>query len=162
MALLAALVTEGPLTATQAAALVDATPSNCSVAPAQARRARLRPGDPGSHRPAAALQMVSEGLSWGDDPTESPEAADALAADALAADALAADALADVLVEREVQRLRAARASRDREPPAWREATGLTHTQLWLTAAEAAEVRAALSVLSCEDHLADKLCRRCF
>ena len=49
------------------------------------------------------------------------------------------EALTDMLVERELQRLRAARASREREPVAWREATGLIHSQLWLTAEEARE-----------------------
>jgi DNA-binding transcriptional ArsR family regulator len=137
MALLAALVTEGPLTASQAAVLVDASPSNCSWhlrKLAEHGFVRETRGATGRQRP---WQAVSEGLSWGDDPAESPDAASALAA----------DALTDVLVEREVQRLRAARASRDREPTAWREATGLNHTQVWLTAEEAAEVRSALRTL---------------
>jgi DNA-binding transcriptional ArsR family regulator len=137
MALLGALVTEGPLTASQAAALVDASPSNCSWhlrKLAEHGFVRETRGTTGRQRP---WQAVSEGLSWGDDPAEGADAASALAA----------DALTDVLVEREVQRLRAARASRDREPTDWREATGMTHTQLWLTAEEAAEVRSALSRL---------------
>ena len=53
---------------------------------------------------------------------------------------LAADALTDMLVEREVQRLRAAQAARDAEPAAWREATGLAHAQAWLSAEEADEL----------------------
>jgi DNA-binding transcriptional ArsR family regulator len=137
VALLAALVTEGPMTASQAAARVDGTPSNCSwhlrklAEHGFVREAR---GGTGRNRP---WQVVSEGLSWGED----GDAAQDPAVD------LAADALTDVLVERELQRLRAARASRDREPAEWREATGLTHTQLWLTAEEARQLRASLSAL---------------
>ncbi len=138
VALLGTLVTEGPMTASQAAARVDDTPSNCSwhlrklAEHGFVREAR---SGTGRNRP---WQAVSEGLSWGDD-------TDAEQADRAAE--LAADALTDVLVERELQRLRAARASRDREPTEWREATGLMHTQLWLTAEEAARLRASLSAL---------------
>jgi DNA-binding transcriptional ArsR family regulator len=139
VSLLAALVTEGPMTASQAAARVDDSPSNCSwhlrklAEHGFVREAR---GGTGRNRP---WQAVSEGLSWGDD-VETASAADPAAE-------LAADALTDVLVERELQRLRAARASRDREPAEWRESTGLSHTQLWLTADEASEVRASLGAL---------------
>jgi DNA-binding transcriptional ArsR family regulator len=139
VALLGALVTEGPMTASQAAARLDESPANCSwhlrklAAHGFVREAR---GAAGRNRP---WQAVSEGLSWGDDPvSESGEDTGV---------ELAADALSDVLVERELQKLRAARASRDREPAEWREATGLSHTQLWLTAEEALQVRTALSAL---------------
>jgi DNA-binding transcriptional ArsR family regulator len=138
VALLSALVTEGPMTASQAAARVEDTPSNCSwhlrklAEHGFVREAR---SGTGRNRP---WQAVGEGLSWAED--IDPEQPDH-------ATELAADALTDVLVERELQRLRAARASRDREPAEWREATGLAHTQLWLTAEEAARLRASLSAL---------------
>ena len=138
MALLEALVTEGPLTASEAAALLEASPSNCSwhlrklAEHGFVREAR---GATGRQRP---WQAVSEGLEWGrDDPDARPDESTELAA----------EALTDMLVERELQRLRAARASRDREPVAWREATGLIHSQLWLTAEEAREVRERLQEL---------------
>ncbi len=137
VSLLAALVTEGPMTASQAAARVDDSPSNCSwhlrklAEHGFVREAR---GGTGRNRP---WQAVSEGLSWGDDAE----------GEADPATELAADALTDVLVERELQRLRAARASRDREPAEWRESSGVSHTQLWLTADEASEVRASLGAL---------------
>ena len=86
-------------------------------------------GGTGRNRP---WQAVSEGLEWGEATEEAEDAA---------GDRLAAEALTDMLVEREVQRLRAARASRDSEPPAWREATGLMQSQLWLTAEEAQQLR---------------------
>jgi DNA-binding transcriptional ArsR family regulator len=135
MALLGALVTEGPLTASQAAALVEASPSNCSwhlrklAEHGFVREAR---GGTGRNRP---WQAVSEGLEWGDDASEDQSTL------------LAAEALTDILVERELQRFRAARASRGKEPPAWREATGLVQSQLWLTASEAQEVKDSLTDL---------------
>ena len=134
LALLGTLVTEGPLTASQVASLVDETPSNCSwhlrklAAHGFVREAR---GGTGRNRP---WQAVSEGLEWGDGAQETPDPSTALAA----------GALSDMLVERELQRLRAARASRDREPREWRDATGLGHAQAWVTAEEAAELMAEL------------------
>jgi DNA-binding transcriptional ArsR family regulator len=139
IALLEALVTEGPMTATQVAALVEESPSNCSwhlrklAEHGFVREAR---GGTGRNRP---WQAVSEGLEWGDDGSgeqerETPDSG-----------RLAADALTDLLVERELQRLRAAQASRDREPAAWRESTGLVQSQLWLTAEEAQRVKEALT-----------------
>lgn len=139
MALLGVLVTEGPMTASQAAALLDESPSNCSwhlrklAEHGFVREAR---GGTGRNRP---WQAVSEGLEWGEDaPGE---------ATADPADQLAADALTDMLVEREMQRLRAARAARDSEPEAWREATGLVQSQVWMTAAEARQIRTELTDL---------------
>ncbi len=127
MALLGALVTEGPLTASQAAELVGESPSNCSW---HLRRLAEHGfvaeagGGTGRNRPWRA---VSEGLEWGEH-EEDP------------ATRLAADALTDVLLERELQRLRAARAGRDRESPEWQQATGVSQSALWLTAAEAADL----------------------
>jgi DNA-binding transcriptional ArsR family regulator len=122
-ALLDLLAAEGPRTATELAHRLDESPSNCSwhlrklaehgfVREARGRSGRQRP-----------WQAVSEGLAW------SPEAPHA---------DLAGDAVDDMRVEQELQRLRAARASRDQEPAAWREASGLVHRRLWLTAEEAA------------------------
>jgi DNA-binding transcriptional ArsR family regulator len=138
MALLEALVTEGPMTASEAAGLLEESPSNCSwhlrklAEHGFVREAR---GATGRQRP---WQAVSEGLEWGtDDPDGTPDPSTRLAA----------EGLTDMLVERELQRLRAARASRDREPAAWREATGLIHSQLWLTAEEARAVKERLHEL---------------
>ena len=127
MALLGALVTEGPLTASQAAELVGESPSNCSWhlrSLAEHGFVAEAGGGTGRNRPWRA---VSEGLEWAED-DEDP------------ATRLAAGALTDVLLERELQRLRAARAERDAEPPEWRDATGVVQSALWLTAAEAAEL----------------------
>ena len=131
LALLETLVTEGPMTATQAAQRVGSSPSNCSwhlrklAEHGFVREAR---GHAGRNRP---WQAVSQGLDWGEP--------DDTAADPT--DRIAAEALTDLLVEREVQRLRAAQASRDTEPAAWQEVTGLVSSMLWLTAEEAADLR---------------------
>jgi DNA-binding transcriptional ArsR family regulator len=131
IALLGALVTQGPLTATQAAALVGESPSNCSWhlrKLAEHGFVREATGGTGRSRPWRA---VSEGLEWGE-------------GDLDPAARMAADALSDVFIEREVQRLRASRAAQNQEPTAWREATGVVQSQMWLTADEAAEVRQLL------------------
>jgi DNA-binding transcriptional ArsR family regulator len=132
IALLGALVTEGPLTASQAAALVGESPSNCSWhlrKLAEHGFVREAKGGTGRNRPWRA---VSEGLEWGEEDDLDPAAR------------MAADALTDVFVEREVQRLRAARAAQDQEPTAWREAAGVVQSQMWLTADETAEIRRVL------------------
>jgi DNA-binding transcriptional ArsR family regulator len=137
LALLETLVTEGPMTATQAAQRVGSSPSNCSwhlrklAEHGFVREAR---GHAGRNRP---WQAVSQGLDWGEP--------DDTAADPT--DRIAAEALTDLLVEREVQRLRAAQASRDTEPAAWQEVTGLLSSMLWLTAEEAADLRRRLTDL---------------
>src|SRR3954447_2545058 len=135
IALLGALVTEGPMTASQAAALVDESPSNCSW---HLRRlaeygfVREAPGGTGRNR---FWRAVSEGLEWGEGDDEDPTTR------------LAADALTDMLLEREMQRFRAARAARAQEPQEWRDATGLSQSQLWLTATEAQQLNDELQEL---------------
>ena len=122
MNLLQALVVEGPMTASQLARLLEESPANCSWhlrKLAEHGFVREAPGGTGRNRPWRA---VSEGLVWGDD--DDPAAL------------AAGDALTDAMLEREVQRLRAARAARDQEPPEWREATGMNQSMMWLTAEE--------------------------
>jgi DNA-binding transcriptional ArsR family regulator len=134
LALLSALVTRGPMTATQAGALLEESPSNCSWhlrKLAEHGFVRETRGATGRNRP---WQAVGEGLEWDEstaDPTER----------------LAAEALTDMLVEREMQRFRAARAAREREPEAWREATGLLHASVWLTAQEARAAKAEIEAV---------------
>jgi DNA-binding transcriptional ArsR family regulator len=140
IALLEALVTQGPMTASSAAAHLGESPSNCSwhlrklAEHGFVREAR---GGNGRNRP---WQAVSEALEWDTDSEQDDSSEDQTGR-------LATDALTDMLVERELQRLRAARAARDGEPPAWREATGLVQSQLWLTSDEAAQLRGELTAL---------------
>ncbi|MEO5709167.1 MAG: helix-turn-helix domain-containing protein [Nocardioidaceae bacterium] len=135
LALLETVVTEGPLTASQAAGLLGESPSNCSWhlrKLAERGFVREAPGGTGRNRPWRA---VAQGLDWGEpeDGASDPDAG------------FAADALSDLLVEREVQRLRVARASRDAEPAGWPGVTGLVSSMAWLTAAEAANLREQLT-----------------
>jgi DNA-binding transcriptional ArsR family regulator len=138
MNLLSALVTEGPLTASQAAELVGESPSNCSW---HLRRlaehgfVEEAPSEDGRNRPWRA---VSQGLEWGED-ADSGQAGQPAQ--------VAADALTDVLLDREVQRLRAARTNQPNEPAEWRDGTGLMQSQVWLTADEARETKRQLEQL---------------
>ena len=126
LALLELLVLDGPKTATEAAAVIGGTPANASWhlrKLAEHGFAREVTGTPGRSRPWRA---VSEGLTWGD--TDDAETS------------TAGEGLADILLERELQRYRAARASQATEPPEWREAVTLNQSALWLTAEEAKEL----------------------
>ena len=108
LALLDLLASGGAHTATQAAGILGQTPSNCSwhLRKLAAHGFVREVGDvPGRHRP---WRVVSEGLPWGEPDDEGA----------------AHDAVADLLVDRELQRLRAARAAAASEPEEWRGATG--------------------------------------
>jgi DNA-binding transcriptional ArsR family regulator len=128
LALLELLSAEGPKTASQAAAVLGESPSNCSWhlrKLAQHGFVRETRGATGRERP---WQVVTEGLTWADD-------------------AAAVEGVDDVVLERDVQRLRAARAAGDREPEAWRAVTGVERRQIWLTADEAAGIRDEIDTL---------------
>ena len=131
LALLELLVTDGPKTASQAGALLGETPANCSWhlrKLAEHGFVREVTGVPGRSRPWRA---VTEGLTWEDD-TEDAEAS------------AAADALMDMLLERELQRLRAARAAAPSEPEEWRHTVGVNQSQVWLTPEETKELSDAM------------------
>jgi DNA-binding transcriptional ArsR family regulator len=128
MDLLELLAVSGPRTASEAAEILDQTPANVSWhlrKLAEHGFVRQAADGPGRRRP---WKMVVESLTWGDD----------------AADPAARTALSDVAIEREVQRLRAAVANLPREAPAWKTATQIHQSRLWLTADEAAELADAL------------------
>jgi DNA-binding transcriptional ArsR family regulator len=124
MDILEALVVEGPLTASQLGERLDQNPSNCSWhlrKLADHGFVRAVTGNHGRRRP---WQAVAEGLTWGEDDPD-------------ARTTRAADALSDLMLQREIQRLRAARAGRANETAAWREATNSVGSLVYLTAAEA-------------------------
>lgn len=125
--LLDLLVLDGPKTATEAAAAIGGTPANASWhlrKLAEQGFVREVTGGPGRSRPWRA---VSEGLTWGGDPDDPDVSA-------------AGAGLADLLLDRELQRFRAARAGRATEPAEWRDAQMLEQSALWLTADEAAQL----------------------
>ncbi|MGZ5416957.1 MAG: ArsR/SmtB family transcription factor [Nocardioides sp.] len=130
LALLELLVVDGPTTASQAGAALGETPANCSWHLRKlAEHGFVREVTaPGRSRPWRA---VTEGLTWGDT-DEDPETT------------AAGDALTDMLLEREVQRLRASRAAAATEPAEWREATSFNQTATWMTAEEAQDLSAAM------------------
>jgi predicted ArsR family transcriptional regulator len=132
--LLELLVVHGPQTASQAAERLGQTPANCSWhlrKLAEHGFVREAQGTGGRSRPWRA---VTEGLTWGD-PADDPAAA------------AAGEGLTDMLLERELQRFRAARAATASEPAEWREATSLNQSKLWLTAEEAAGISEAMREL---------------
>ena len=134
LALLELLVTEGARTASQAGAALGESPANCSWHLRKLAAhgfVREVPGVRGRSRPWRA---VTEGLTWGE-PDGDPETT------------AAGDALTDMLLEREVQRLRASRAAAATEPVEWREATSFHQTGTWMTAEEAQKLSATLQEL---------------
>ena len=134
VAILEVLVTEGARTATELGTILGESPANCSWhlrKLAEHGFVREAGGGAGRNRPWRA---VSEGLTWGE-------------ADDEPAAAAAGRGLSDMLLEREVQRLRAAQAAQPSEPADWRAATEVVSSKMWLTAEEAAEVGSELIAL---------------
>lgn len=134
MDLLEALTIDGPMTATQLAARLGESPSNCSwhlrklaehgfVTEVEGVKGRSRP-----------WRTTSEGMTWGEGEVEPETSA-------------AGHALTDVLLERELERLRAARKSEHHEPPEWHRAATVLQSALWLTAEEAREISEQLQSL---------------
>jgi DNA-binding transcriptional ArsR family regulator len=121
------LVVNGALTASELGARLGQNASNCSwhlrklaeygfVREQSARSGRRRP-----------WQAVAEGLTWGDDvPDPATERA--------------ANALSDLMLQREIQRLRAARATAAAETEEWRDATSGVSALVYLTAGEAIQL----------------------
>ena len=101
MELLEALVLDGPATATELAKRLDDTPSNCSWhlrKLAEFGFVEEAPGGAGRNRPWRA---AAHGLSWAGDDPESRQAG---------------HGLTDLLLGRELQRLRVARAHEAADP----------------------------------------------
>ena len=135
MDILEVLLLKGPCTATQVAAELGNTPSNCSWhlrKLAEHGFVSEVAGSSGRNRP---WQAVSQGLRWDEAGAREPEAS------------AAGHALTDLLLSRELQWLRAARESAALETPEWREATTLVQSALWLTAEEAKQISEQLKAL---------------
>lgn len=124
--LLDLLAAHGPLTATEAAGMLDQTPANVSwhlrTLGGQGF-VRQATGGPGRRRPWKAVRVS---MLQGDD-----------AEDHSAADYNGAAVRRDVAMERELGHLREALAHRVRESPPWQEATTVVTSRLWLTPDEA-------------------------
>jgi DNA-binding transcriptional ArsR family regulator len=125
------LAVAGPLTATELAERVGASPANCSWHLRQLAKfgyIEEAPGGTGRQRP---WRLVLETHSWGNE-TEDAELAQA------------GDAAAAMLMEHEYQALRAYQARRGLESPQWRGAAHTSQSIAWCTADELAEIGQAV------------------
>src|SRR5665647_2754838 len=110
LGILEQLTVHGAMTATELAARLDETPSNCSWhlrKLAEHGFVEEADGGIGRNRP---WQVVSLGMRWGD-VDESPELA------------RAGEALSQVMIDREVARFAASRARSHEDAMAWQEAS---------------------------------------
>ena len=121
------LTVSGPLTATELADRLDETPANCSWhlrKLAEHHFVEEAGGGIGRQRP---WQVRSVGLAWDE-------------GDASPGELRAGRALEELLMERQVSRLHAARAQlRDDGDEIWSDATSVTQSASWLTADELAQ-----------------------
>lgn len=124
MALLGTLRMQGPLTATQAGALLGESSGSTSFHLRSLARYGLveeAPGGQGRERPWRATAMFTQ---WGEDEAGSP------------AEAAASDLLTAVVAEHYFGDLKRWLATREQAPPQWRAAAHFGDTELWLTADE--------------------------
>jgi DNA-binding transcriptional ArsR family regulator len=123
MALVGLLRMQGPLTATQAGALLGESSGSTSFHLRSLARYGLveeAPGRHGRERPWRATAMFTQ---WGDDEAGHPAGA-------------AAELLTAVVAERYFDDLKRWLAVREDAPPSWRAADHFGDTELWLTADE--------------------------
>jgi hypothetical protein len=134
MRLIGLLRTEGPMTATQAAAQLDDNVPNCSFHLRQLAKyglAERAPAADGRERPWRATAQYT---SWDDDSDDPAMRA-------------AADELNAVMLDNFVQRARQYLAVRGDEPASWRAAAGFGDALLHVTAAELRELAAQMDAL---------------
>jgi DNA-binding transcriptional ArsR family regulator len=143
MELLGHLVLHGPATATQLAEALGDSPSNCSWHLRKLAEHGFVEEVPESSGRARPWRAVANGLSWDDEGGSDTGAA--------------GRELTEVLLSREVQRLRAYYETLDRQPPEWRHAGTVAQGATWLTAEEATELSARITdvVLSYTERVAD-------
>jgi DNA-binding transcriptional ArsR family regulator len=134
MGIIEQLSLSGPLTATELADRLDESPANCSWhlrKLAQYGFVEEAEGGKGRQRP---WQVPGLGFSW-DDEHAAPTAEERQAA----------QALSDVMMGRALDRLREAQQRMGDETPEWQAAQHAIETATWLTAAELAEMNAAIT-----------------
>ena len=126
------LVLFGPLTATELAARLDDTPSNCSWHLRKlAEHGYVEESADGATGRRRPWQAAVRGLTWGDE--DDPEAR------------RAGDSLTRMVVARELERLSTAWARLPEDDPGWQEAANATQSMLWLTPEELAEVNTSVA-----------------
>jgi DNA-binding transcriptional ArsR family regulator len=137
MALVGLLRMQGPLTATQAGALLGESSGSTSFHLRSLARYGLveeAPGGQGRERPWRATAMFTQ---WGEDEDVTSPAA-----------AAATELLAAVIAERYFDDLKRWLATRHSEPAPWREAAQFGDSQLWLTADELTALAGEVSALT--------------
>ncbi|WP_354643438.1 winged helix-turn-helix domain-containing protein [Kitasatospora camelliae] len=135
MALVGLLRTEGPLTATRAAALIGESVASCSFHLRQLAKYGLVEEAGGGRGREKPWRATAQFTSW-DPAQEDPAAAEAV------------DALQRTVVERLFEQARRWLAGSSQESPAWRRAAGSNDTLLWLTPEELTELTSRMEELT--------------
>jgi DNA-binding transcriptional ArsR family regulator len=127
------LVLFGPLTATELAARVDDSPSNCSWHLRKlAEHGFVEEADQTGSGRRRPWQAAVRGLRWGDEKDADPDTA------------AAAQHLARMVLEREVARLQEAWLRLATDDQRWQDAATMTQSMLWLSAQELQEANGAI------------------
>ena len=130
---------EGPQTATELASRLGESPANCSWHLRKLAELDFveETGDgKGRRRPWRVTEI---GLSW------DSEAAPSVADHQLSL------SLSEMMLERNLERLHAARAQAPEEPPQWRAAMGVMQSATWLTDEELAQHNAEINAILMRD-----------
>ena len=132
--LLEVLQVKGPRTATELAADLGGSPSNCSWHLRKLAEHGFVAEVPGATGRARPWQVTGIGMSW-DEADEEPETR------------AAGRSLTEVMLTRELQRLLAAQETLHLEPEQWRRAGTVVQSGTWMTAEEAREVSSRMEEL---------------
>ncbi|WP_027344771.1 winged helix-turn-helix domain-containing protein [Hamadaea tsunoensis] len=137
MALVGLLRREGPMTATQAAQRLGDNVPNCSFHLRQLAKYGLVERVPGADGREKPWRATAPATRWNSGRTD-PESQAAV------------DHLEGVLIARYAEKAREWLARADQEPPEWREHTGPGDAQLYVTAAELAEIQERMQAIADE------------
>ena len=135
LAIMEQLTIHGPLTASAVGDRLDETPANCSWhlrKLAEHGFVEEAAGGTGRQRP---WQVTHLGMVWGEEGEGRTIGAD---------EAMAGQALSDVLISREVDRLRDSQVRVRDDDVRWRVAAASAQSMLWLTADELEEINLAV------------------
>jgi DNA-binding transcriptional ArsR family regulator len=137
--LLELLGSEGAFTASAAARRLGDTPANVSWHLRKLATYGFVRQSQGAGR-ARPWKFVAQSLAFGED----------------AEDQTTATALTDLFLEREFHVLRTSLRQQAGEDPAWRDATAVVQSRVWLTADEAAAIGGRLKEIVSDDSLAER------
>ncbi len=135
LAIMEQLTIHGPLTASALGDRLDETPANCSWHLRKLAEHGFVEGAAGGTGRQRPWQVTHLGMVWGEEGEGRTIGAD---------EAMAGQALSDVLISREVDRLRDSQARIRADDVRWRVAAASAQSMLWLTADELAEINLAV------------------